>query len=70
MLNVLVDVIIAVKVDYSCNFAYMVHTMDQLGKALQATYKWLQANQTIYLVMDNAGGHGSDESIVEYTTRH
>jgi hypothetical protein len=30
---------------------------------------WVPQDETIYLVMDNAGGHGTEEAIGEYTRR-
>ena len=43
--------------------------MDELGNATCSTYCgiWVVSKDIIYLVMDNAGGHRKDESVLEYS---
>jgi len=60
--------------DVSCDSKWMLETMDEVGKAIRAAYHWVkwnprnvQQSDTIYLVMDNAGGHGTDEAVSQYT---
>ena len=45
----------------------MLSAMDRVGKAMRESYHWIDINVVIYLVMDNAGGHGTDNAIIEYT---
>ena len=42
--------------------------MEDVGMAIRRTYHWINRESTCYLVMDNAGGHGSKDSIKRYTT--
>ena len=53
--------------DVSCDSTYMLDVIPHVGNALREAYHWISPTQTIYLVMDNAGGHGTQESIQEYT---
>lgn len=56
-----------VEEDISCDSEFMMRIMPEVGRALRAAYHWLPMNETIYLVMDNAGGHGSNEATAQYT---
>ena len=56
-----------VEEDCSCDSTYMLDVMPHVAIALREAFHWVSATETIYLVMDNAGGHGTNESIVEYT---
>ena len=40
--------------------------MDRVGASIRAVYHWVPPTQKCYLVMDNAGGHGTEETIEEY----
>ena len=60
--------------DVSCDSKWMLETMDGVGKAIREAYHWVkwnprnvQQSNTIYLVMDNAGGHGTDEAVQQYS---
>ena len=60
--------------DVSCDSKWMLETMDGVGKAIREAYHWVkwnplnvQQSDTIYLVMDNAGGHGTDEAVQQYS---
>ena len=53
--------------DISCDSAFMRRKMPEIGAAIRQTMPWIPQVQPIYLVMDNAGGHGTTEAIVEYT---
>ena len=55
------------EVDASCDSEYMLRTMHKVGRALREAYHFKPVEETIYLVMDNAGGHGKKEAIKEYT---
>lgn len=46
--------------------SYMIPAMDCVGKPIRKAYHWVPIEQNCYLVMDNAGGHGSDVTIKEY----
>jgi hypothetical protein len=52
--------------DCSCDSQFMLRTMPEVGAALRASYHWLQPDETIYLVMDNAGGHGTNDAKEQY----
>ena len=41
--------------DCSCDSAYMKRVMGDIGHALRQKFHWAPEQQTIYLVMDNAG---------------
>ena len=52
--------------DASCDSKYMIQAMDRVGKAIRRSYTWVPMTQRCYLVMDNAGGHGSNVAIATY----
>ena len=52
--------------DCSCDSAYMREAMIRVGEAIRSKYYWLAEDQKCYLVMDNAGGHGTAEAIDYY----
>lgn len=56
-----------VEEDVSCDSDFMMRIMPQVGMALRTAYHWLGRDETIYLVMDNAGGHGSHDATARYT---
>merc|ERR1711935_831459 len=47
----------------------MEKAMDRVGESLRAKFYWVEDDDPIYLVMDNAGGHGTDECVKKYTDR-
>lgn len=53
--------------DVSCDSKWMLETMGEVAQAIRAAYHWIPADQIIYLVMDNAGGHGTDKAVEAYT---
>jgi len=53
--------------DCSCDSRFMLQTMPTVGAAIRQKMPWVPAEETIYLVMDNAGGHGTETAIDEYT---
>ena len=55
-----------VEEDCTCDSEYMKKAMDRVGLAIREAYNWMKPSETCYLVMDNAGGHGSKEAIVWY----
>ena len=52
--------------DCSCDSEYMVGAMDRVGRAVRDAYHWIPRDQPCYIVMDNAGGHGTNDTIEEY----
>lgn len=53
--------------DVSCDSEYMLSAMDRVGQAIRNAYSWIGMNCACYIVMDNAGGHGTSSTITEYT---
>jgi hypothetical protein len=53
--------------DISCDSDYMLRVMSLIGIATRDKMPWVPQDETIYLVMDNAGGHGTEEAIGQYT---
>jgi hypothetical protein len=53
--------------DCSCDSTFMLEKAPRIGSALRAAFHWLNDDETIYLFMDNAGGHGTHEAIAQYT---
>ena len=49
--------------DISCDSDYMLRVMSLIGIATRDKMPWVPQDETIYLVMDNAGGHGTEEAI-------
>ena len=55
--------------DVSCDSKWMLESMGEVAEAIRAAHHWIPADQIIYLVMDNAGGHGTDEAVNQYTKK-
>ena len=60
--------------DCSCDSKWMLETMNEVGKAIRDAHHWVkwdpqnvQESDVTCLVMDNAGGHGSNEAVEKYT---
>ena len=56
-----------IKEDVSCDSEFMLGVMDRVGEALRKAFYWVRQNEWIYLVMDNAGGHGTAEAWETFT---
>ena len=56
-----------VEEDASCDSEYMLSAMNRVGAAIRNSYHWIPISKKCYLVMDNAGGHGTNEAIATYT---
>ena len=52
--------------DCSCDTSFMLRHMDDIGSAVRRAYHWIPPEEPCYLVMDNAGGHGTRDAIIEY----
>ena len=55
-----------VEEDCSCDSVFMLATMDDIGKAIRNYFFWVPAATVIYLIIDNAGGHGTNDAIEQY----
>ena len=55
--------------DCSCDSIFMLETIPEVGAGLQKSFHWVGMEEKIYLVMDNAGGHGTSDAIKTYTDR-
>ena len=53
--------------DTTIDSDYMTHNMPLIGQAIRNAYYWVPKSHTIHLVMDNAGGHGTNEVKQDYT---
>jgi hypothetical protein len=53
--------------DVSCDSKFMLDIIPTIGAKLRAAFHWVAETEKIYLVMDNAGGHGTDLAIAQYT---
>lgn len=53
--------------DITCDSEYMLSVMDRVGEALRKKFWWVRKCEWIYLVMDNAGGHGTKEAWENFT---
>ena len=56
--------------DCSCDSKWMLETMNEVGKAIRDAHHWvkwdpqnIQESDVTHLMMDNAGGHGSNEAL-------
>jgi len=56
-----------VEEDCSCDSSFMLDVIPMIGERLRASFYWVPENEIIYLFMDNAGGHGTEASIQQYT---
>lgn len=55
-----------VEQDCSCDSDFMLETMPMVGQSLREKFHWVDLADPIYLVMDNAGGHGTIEAKEHY----
>jgi hypothetical protein len=37
-----------------------------MAKMIRSFHHWIPAEETIFLIMDNAGGHGTNDAIEQY----
>ena len=52
--------------DCSCDSAFMLKVVDEIGTSIRKSFHWVEPDVPIYLYMDNAGGHGSKKCKREY----
>ena len=50
--------------DVNCDSKWMLSAMEEVAKAICEAYSsWVPATDTIYLIMDNAGGHVTKDAV-------
>jgi hypothetical protein len=59
----------AVEQEDNCNFIFMLENIPTVGAKIRRNMNWAPPKQELYLALDNAGGHGKDEAVSEYTRR-
>ena len=52
--------------DCSCDTTYMKKIMPIVGNEIRDYFFWLNNSEPIYLIIDNAGGHGTNVAVEEY----
>ena len=53
--------------DVNCDSKFMLDSMDEIGESIREKMSWVPLTTTIILFMDNAGGHGTDNAVKQYT---
>ena len=53
--------------DINCDSEYMLDAMPCIVAAIREAYIWVPPTKDILLVLDGAGGHGTNEAVAEYT---
>ena len=56
-----------VEKEVNCNSAFMAQHLPSIGEEILKKMPWVPREEIIYLVMDNAGGHGTQNANHEYT---
>ena len=51
-----------VEYDVSCNSDFMLSTVRDIGRAIRSSYDQVPFGTPIYLILDNAGGHGTSDA--------
>jgi len=54
------------EVDVSCDSDFMTKVMPEVGQAIRSAYHWVLPRTPIFLYLDNAGGHGTQEAVDAY----
>ena len=52
--------------DVTCDSDFMRKHVLSIGESIRNKMDWVDHHKTIYLIMDNAGGHGTKDAIAEY----
>ena len=50
------------QVDATCDSSFMLSQVHRIGRAIREKYDWVPLSKPIYLVLDNAGGHGTTDA--------
>jgi hypothetical protein len=58
-----------VEKDAACDSAFMLESLEDAGTSIWSAMHWVDSKDPIYLFIDNAGGHGTDEAKGEYESR-
>jgi len=58
-----------VEKEVTCDSAFMLANLPIIAAEIREAMPWVPNEQAIYLVMDNAGGHGTRAAREEYTRR-
>jgi hypothetical protein len=58
-----------VEEEVTCNSQFMLETMPTIGTQIRQQMPWIPMQTPIYLILDNAGGHGTIAARNEYTRR-
>ncbi len=53
--------------DVSCDSTFMLEKILESGEALRASFHWVPDDKTIYLFIDNAREHGTNDATAGYT---
>ena len=51
---------------FSCDSDYMLSTMIRVGQAIRENFHLVPMHEKVYLFIESAGGHGTNEAINEY----
>ena len=54
------------ELDVSCDSKFMKIVMPEVGKVIRQKYHWVSLDIPVFLFLDNAGGHGTDEVVARY----
>ena len=54
--------------DITCDSNFMLDTIPDVAQTIRDTFHWVPDYERIYLVMDNAGGHGTDQAKDAYVS--
>ena len=60
-LHVVMDAGLDSEKDITCDLQFMIDSINGIGFTICHPFHWLPYGVPIYLYMDNAGGHGTDE---------
>ena len=52
--------------DTTCDSEYMLKHIRGIGKSIREKFDWVEMTTPIFLIMDNAGGHGTTDKKDEY----
>ncbi len=55
--------------EVNCNSAFMLQVLPEIAAEMHQQLHWVPHDGPIFLVIDNAGGHGMQEARDEYTRR-
>ena len=65
-LSVKVDAGTERQVDVSCDSTYMMNVIKDIGESIRRSFHWVPREKPVHLFMDNAGGHGTEETKDNY----